>query len=468
MFKNLCFTLVFLTVLSSPALSKVQLPAVLSSNMVLQQQSKARLWGTARKSAKVTVITSWDKRAYTANSNADGNWEITVPTPSAGGPFQISFDDGEKTLLENILIGDVWVCSGQSNMGMRVRGGVNQPISNLHDIVLESNNPQVRVFTVANVTSPQPLNDVKGQWKLSNPENAMDFSAVAFLYAQNLQKFLKVPVGVIVTAWGGTPIRSWMSEASLKDFPEIPLTLSEKANPKDARVLYNAMIAPLTPLAIKGFLWYQGEADRNAPDTYERQMQAMVRAWRDAWKLGDLPFYYVQIAPWLYPGDHALAGALLREQQLKASKSVPNSGMAVAMDLGSDQTIHPPNKTDVAKRLAYLALSNTYGIKGIPSASPEFKELKIAGKEASLTFTNSEQGLYFKNKTSDNFEIAGADKVFHPAQASINNKGIVVKSDAVSNPVAVRYAFKNYVEGDLYNTYGLPASSFRTDDWKVQ
>ncbi len=450
-----------LLIISIQASAKVELPAVISHNMVLQQKSTANLWGKAKSSARVTVQPSWDSRKYTATADDKGNWKLAVNTPAAGGPYRITFDDGEITTLENILVGEVWVCSGQSNMVMRLKGGLNQPVNGLHEALLLSNNDQIRVFTVATASADNPATNVSGQWNISNPQNAMEFSAVGFWYAQLLQKYLKVPVGLIVSAVGGTPVRSWMSEESLKALPEARTDL----NGKKPEVLYNAMIAPLTPYRVKGFLWYQGEADRAAPALYARQLTAMIGQWRQVWNDPAMPFYSVQIAPWLYPGAPEYSAAALREQQLQTTREVTNSGIAITLDIGSNQTIHPPEKKIVAERLAYLALAKTYGVSGLPFAGPEYKAMAVTGNKVLLTFDHAEMGLYFKNATSANFEVAGADKIFHPAKATITAKGIVVESSNVSSPAAVRYAFRNFVIGDLYNNYGLPASSFRTDNW---
>ncbi|NEU07983.1 sialate O-acetylesterase [Flavihumibacter sp. R14] len=452
-----------LLIISSQALAKVELPAVISQNMVLQRNSTANLWGKAKNSARVTVQPSWDSRKYTATADDKGNWKLAVNTPAAGGPYRITFDDGEVTILENILVGEVWICSGQSNMAMRLKGNLNQPVNDLHEALLSSNNDQIRVFTVTTASADNPVQNVSGQWKISNPQNAMEFSAVGFWYAQLLQKYLKVPVGLIVSAVGGTPVRSWMSKESLKALPEARTEL----NGKKPEVLYNAMIAPLTQYSIKGFLWYQGEADRAAPNLYAQQLISMISHWRKVWNDTPLPFYSVQIAPWLYPGDPETAGAVVREQQLIAMRQDPNSGIVITLDLGSNQTIHPPEKKVVAERLAYIALAKTYGVMGLPFEGPEYKDMTVSGNKAVLTFEHADQGLYFKNTNSVNFEIAGADKVFHPAKATITAKGIQVESSSVKLPVAVRYAYKNFVVGDLYNNYGLPASSFRTDNWEL-
>lgn len=446
--------------------AKVEFPAVIGNNMVLQQNSNANLWGKAKASSKLTVFTSWDNKKYVVNTDAKGKWKLAVVTPKAGGPYQITFDDGDKAILDNILIGEVWVCSGQSNMVMPVKGYNNQPVFNVMPVVLESNNDEIRLFTVKTATAAEKQDDLSGDWKISNPQNAMDFSAAAYVYGQTLQKYLGVPVGLIVSAVGGTPIRAWTSAESLKEIPEITVKLGEKLTKNDPTVLYNAMIAPLTNYTARGFLWYQGENDRTTFDIYEKQMQVMVKSWRAVWGQGDLPFYYVQIAPWNYDGKHI--SPFLRESQLKASHSIPNVGMAVTMDIGSDRSIHPDNKVDVGKRLAYIALGNTYSVTGLPYLGPEYKDMQITGNKATLTFSNIGMGMYFTNKQSNNFEISGDNRVFYPAKATITSKGLVVESDKVAKPVAVRYAFKDFVVGDLFNNVGLPASSFRTDSWPIK
>jgi sialate O-acetylesterase len=446
--------------------AKIKLPSIISNNMVLQQQSNAALWGTANKNSKVVIVTSWNKKQYESKADADGNWRTKVVTPAAGGPFQISISDGEKTVLDNVLIGEVWVCSGQSNMEMTLRGN-SSPILNASEIILHADNPGLRLYKVGRASSLTPVTDTKGEWNEATSETAREYSALAFQFGQILQQKLKVPVGLILSSVGGTMIEAWMSPGSLKAFPQekIPLSLDTvKAPYKEATALFNGMISPLTSYAIKGFIWYQGESNRHEPELYEKLFPAMVTDWRKQWSLGDIPFYYVQIAPF-GSSDKTRSGPRLREAQLHAMKVIPNSGMVPAIDVGMENDIHFMDKTTLAQRLSYWALGKTYAIKGIQYYSPEFNSMKIDGNKAVLTFDHAPYLTSYR-KPLTLFEIAGNDKKFYPAKAEIKANQVIVQSDLVTRPMAVRYAYKEWVKGELYNNDGLPASSFRTDNWE--
>ncbi|MEO6914918.1 MAG: sialate O-acetylesterase [Chitinophagaceae bacterium] len=460
------FTFIFITACFT-AFGKVKLPSIINNNMVLQQQSNVALWGSATKSSKVVVVTSWNKKEYVSKADGKGDWSIQVSTPPAGGPYQVSISDGDKIVLDNVLIGEVWVCSGQSNMNMALRGN-SSPILGASEIILNADNPQLRLYHVGRATSLTPVTDTKGEWDASTSETAREFSALAFQFGQILQHRLKVPVGLILSTIGGTMIESWMSSNVLKAFPEvkIPLSLDTiKAPFKEPTALFNGMIAPLTRYNIKGFIWYQGESNRHEPELYEKLFPAMVADWRRLWGLGDIPFYYVQIAPF-GSSDKSGGGPRLREAQLTDMKIIPNSGMVPAIDVGMENDIHFMDKTTLAQRLSYWALGKTYGIKGIQYNFPEFSLLKIEGNKAVLTFDHAPYLTSYR-KPLTLFEIAGEDKRFYPAKADIKANQVIVQSTEVPKPVAVRYAYKEWVKGELYNNDGLPASSFRTDNWAI-
>lgn len=459
--------IILFLVLSLHASASITLPAVIGSNMVLQQKSDVALWGTATANARVTVITSWNKRQYTVKAGAAGAWKLKVQTPAAGGPYEITISDGMPVKLQNVLIGEVWLCSGQSNMEMPVKGFRNQPVLHAVDILAQADNPQIRLFRVPRNVSRVPVATCNASWEVSNAENVAEFSAVGYQFAQMLHEKLNVPVGIIETTWGGTVIEAWMDEQSLQPFAaeiKIPAADVQKPDRNDATALYNGMVTHLVGYGIKGVLWYQGEANRNRAAQYQRLMPAMVKAWRTAWDTGEWPFYYVQIAPYTYGGDKGETG-LLREAQLKALPRIPNAGMAVSMDVGEERNIHPPDKTIIAKRLFYWALAKTYGYKGVPYSGPMYKSMEVASDTVKLSFDYAANGLTTFGKPLSDFEVAGADKVFHPAGAWITNGGIYLKSNEVKTPVAARYAFGSWVVGTLFNTEGLPASSFRTDEW---
>lgn len=436
--------------------AKVILPPVIDHNMVLQQKTNAALWGKARPAAKVKITTSWNGKSYTVQAGSDSLWRVAVSTPAAGGPFSITFDDGEKLELKNILIGEVWVCSGQSNMSMPVRGFRNQPIEGSGDILLNAKNPSIRLFHVERQVSDRPQFDAKvRRWEEADVESVSEMSAVGYLFARIIQEKLDVPVGILFTSWGGTRIESWMSEPAAGG--------TAKLNQHTPAALYNAMIHPIEGFNIKGVLWYQGEANRKNYGEYAQLMQSMVPDWRQRWNCGEWPFYYVQIAPFKYDNDRR--SAFLREAQQQALELIPNSAMVVTADVGKEFSIHPPDKLTVAKRLAYCALARDYGVGQLPYQSPVYRSMKISKDIVNLTFDHAENGLYAGGKDLTLFEIAGEDKVFHPASAKITATGVRVWSDQVKNPVAVRYAFKDWFIGELFNTAGLPAAPFRTDNW---
>jgi len=463
---KIIFLVLFLAAIN--ASGKISLPSVISDNMVLQQKSKVALWGKAKINSRVRVTTSWNKQEYVSSADGNGSWKLLVATPSAGGPYEITFNDGEKLTLSNILIGEVWVCSGQSNMEMPVKGFGNQPILNANEILLDADNPQIRLIRYERALTRTPEYDSKStSWQVSDAQNAKDFSAVGYQFAQILQRKLKVPVGIIMSTWGGTKIEAWMTGNSLKQFPEIVIPAvadTTRINKNDPTVLFNGMINPFLGYGIKGVIWYQGEQNRSNPQIYDRLMVSMVKEWRSLWNRGDFPFYYVQIAPFHYK-DRIGPANLLREAQLKASTQIPNSGMVVSMDVGAENFIHPPDKTTISKRLAYWAIANDYGMKGLPFASPVFKSMTVDKDIANLSFDHAENGLSSFGKPLSAFEIAGEDKIFYPANAKITGKGVSLQSEQVKVPVAVRYAFKDWVIGDLFNTEGFPASPFRTDNW---
>ena len=445
----------------------LDLPSLWSDHMVLQQKSDVLLWGTSKKGEHIDIITSWDSREYKTRAQPDGSWQLKVRTPSAGGPYQIEINADSSIILKDILIGEVWVCSGQSNMEMPMKGYASQPVLGSNDAILNSANNNIRYFNVERKASLSKETDCKGEWKISNPENVPEFSAVAYFFGKNLNKVMDVPIGLVHASWQGSPIDSWVDSITLKSLSDEPIIdqASNTVNRRTPNALFNGMINPLLNYTIKGAIWYQGESDRCSPAKYQRFFPAMIRSWRSLWK-SNFSFYYVQIAPFRFKEDCNMAW--IREVQLKSMDIVDNTGMVVTMDIGDHDTVHPPDKQTVGNRLAYWALSETYDIAGIGYCGPIFKSMEIRKEIAELRFDYAENGFSSFGKTISGFEIAGEDRVFYPASASIAVKSncIEVKSDSVSKPVAVRYCWQNYAEGTLYNTAGLPASPFRTDRWK--
>lgn len=448
---------------ATDAKAKVKLPAVLSSGMVLQQQSYVKLWGTANAKGKVTVTTSWDGKSYQTAAGPDGRFAINVKTPAAGlTPYAVTFDDGERTVLENVLIGEVWLCSGQSNMDMRVAGRYGDPVIGSLDAVATSANTAIRMFTVGSKMDNKPHDDCKGRWDEASPATVPDFSATAYFFARKLNEVLGVPVGILHASYGGSRVEAWMSAeavAPYKDMPEV----------NNASILYNGMMSPLVGYAIRGCLWYQGEANIDQPDLYTRLLPDLVSDWRTKWGVGEFPFLYAQIAPFAYRKGDAKGqnSAYLREAQVKCLSLIANSDMITLSDIGDARTIHPMEKQTVGNRFAYMAMERVYGFAGFSATAPQYKSMSVEGNKVTLSFDNAERGLTSFRKPLKDFEVAGADRVFHPASASFGRdmKTVVVSSSEVSAPVAVRYAFKDYFEGSLFGPWGIPVSSFRTDDW---
>ncbi len=469
-------TFIFILAAGTKTHGEIKLPSIFGNNMVLQQQAEVKLWGKATAQKTVTVTTSWNNRKYNGKSGSDGTWSLKIATPQAGGPYQITVSDGNRLVLDNVMIGEVWFCSGQSNMGMALKGGLNMPVFNSNAYIASSVNKSIRLFTVGRKTSLEPLSELQGVWKECEPETASGFSAVAYFFGEMLQRTLKVPVGLINSSWGGTTIEAWMGENGIRKFDFVTFpekTETEKLNekwPKNPSILFNGMVNPIKEFSIRGVIWYQGEDNVRRPGQYMKLMQGLVENWREKWGIGNFPFYYVQIAPFEYgPNNYGpdINSAFLREAQLKASSTIINSGMVCLLDAGEKDNIHPGNKKVVGERLAYLALSETYGMKGIQFSGPVLEEMVIEGRLVNLTFDHAENGLTSFGKELENFEVAGKNKLFYPAKAFITREGITLFSEMVAEPVAVRYAFLDTAFASLFNKRGLPASSFRTDDWPV-
>ena len=460
-----------------PLKAEVKLPAFFDDGMVLQQQTEVHLWGwvdkfydgTANKT--VTVTTSWDGKSYKTKSDGDGRFEVTVRTPVAGGPYEITYNDGMQRRLRNVLIGEVWLCSGQSNMEMQMKGFKGQPVEGAAEELLYCNDTQLRLFYAKRGARLQPQRDAAGKWKEANAESVRDFSAAAYYFGKALRRTLGVPVGLICTSFGGSACEAWMKADWLKAFPKVQQTITEEdvkqKNQRCPTALYNGQLAPLIGYGMKGVIWYQGEDNVPRYDFYAPLFARMIQGWREEWHQGDFPFYYCQIAPY----DYSLIGwgqynsALLREQQQQVETLVPNARMAVLMDAGLKYGIHPRKKQQAGERLATLALSNTYGVKGLPEFAV-YKEVEFKGDTAVIAFDRSKEWVYFQNgPTSPNFEVAGSDRVFYPATKvwTSRNRVYVVCND-VKTPAAVRYAFHDWADGDLMHD-GLPVSSFRTDHW---
>lgn len=647
--------ILFGVILTSAVWADVKLPAIFGDHMVLQQNESVTVWGWAEPGEKVSVKGSWSSSAKSTKANKDGTWSVKMKTPKAGPTVSLTVSGANEIVINDILLGEVWLCSGQSNMEYTpAMLGDEQNLK----AVAESTNPQIRLFSVEDKFSVKPEDDCAGTWQLCNPDTVKDFSAIGYYYGKKLNDELGVPVGLISSNWGGTVAEAWTRDEALEPFEQFSSALSylkdpestkeqlekdyavslaqwekqvaeidpgtqegwyQKAidetgwtemkqpqrwsdsdtelrdfdgivwfrrttnlpptwaridlemnfgpiddidtvwvngvkigsttqswttprkyiipasaltvgpnviavriidnqgdggftsnDPNDMRIgpigapanrsatlantwkykistrnrapdapksgvytdqntptaLYNGMIAPLTPFRIAGVIWYQGESNCSFPILYRKLFPAMIKDWRKQWKISNLPFYYVQIAPYDY--GSTTSSQALREAQMMTLDAVKNVGMAVTMDIGAENNIHPTNKTDVGDRLARWALAKTYKKKDIVYSGPVYDKMKTKEGKIVITFDYDDGGLVAKGGGLTDFQIAGEDQVFVPAKAVIDGDTVVVSSDAVKDPVAVRYGWSNWVEGSLFNKAGLPASSFRTDDWPLE
>lgn len=469
------FNLIALLLFVFVSNAEVKLPAIFSDNMLLQQNSVVNIWGKATANKTVIIKSSWSKNSIKTTADASGNWKAVLKTPKADGKaYTLSFIEEKELTIKNIILGELWFCSGQSNMEMPMKGFKNQPIEGANMDILKSTNPNIRLFTVKRNSTIERQTDVSGQWTQASPESVKEFSATGYYFGRLLNQTLNVPVGLVVSAWGGSCVEAWMSEDMLRAFPSIKIPKSEtdiKEKNRTPTTLYQAMIHPLLGLSIKGFIWYQGESNYDRANTYRDLFSTMVEGWRKNWAQKDtIPFYFCQIAPYDYSiitekGKEVINSAYLREAQLKAEAMIPKSGMAVLLDAGLKEGIHPTKKQIAGERLALLALTKSYGLSGIASESPLYKGVEIHGDTAMVSFDRAPMWIYAKNNESKLFTVSGEDRVFHPAKAWIVRSKIYVKSEEVKRPVAIRYAFENYVDGDLFSTEGLPISSFRSDNW---
>lgn len=446
--------------------AKVEVASIFSNNMVLQQQMDVNIWGTASPNQKVTIKPTWSSVIFSTTSDKDGKWKTPIATPEAGGPYLIKISDGEETVLSNILIGEVWICSGQSNMEMPVQGFLGQPTNrSLETIAKAGNYPDIRFISLPQTDSPQPLSDCNTTWKVSSPENIPPLSANAYFFAKMLNEILHVPVGIVVSCWGGSSIESWMSPEALQSVDGWDRKQAEARKKIQQRpsLLYNGMITPINKFRAKGFLWSQGEGNVQNYKLYAQLKVAMVKQWREEWEDPDMPFYFVMSAP----GKGHKGKPFLVEQQIKCLDLIPNSGIVLTTDLGREFEYHYPQADIVGERLAILALSETYQIKGFPAHGPLLESVVIENGRATVTYRDTPLGLCPVGYNITGFEMAGTDRKFYPAKAQIVAKEakVIVECEKVPQPVAVRYAFHTWYETNLMNTFGLPAQPFRTDNW---
>ncbi len=486
-----------------PVQADVKLPAVFSDHMVLQREKPIAVWGWADDGEKVTVRLGGAEATAEAKG---GKWSLLLPRQKAGGPLKLEVRGKNQLEFNDVLVGEVWVCSGQSNMEwpLRLSFESQQAIAN-------SGNSQIRLLTVPKLKANEPVQDLKAQWMECGPGTVTNFSAVAYFFGRDLQKSLGVPIGLIHTSWGGSPAEGWTREEILAENQvykaeildsyqdqvksaqaeiekwEAEKAAAEKEGKKITRnrpglpfwkpaELYNGMIAPLLPFSIQGAIWYQGESNAGRAYQYRSLFADMIANWRHDFGQGDFPFLFVQLAPWDKSKKRDVAEitkapvesdwAELREAQVWAAKVLPNVGMAVITDVGDKDDIHPTKKEPVGGRLALAARTIAYGEK-IVSSGPSYRSLAIEGNQAILSFDDVGRGLEARGGSLQGFAIAGADRKFVWATAEIQGDKVVVSSPDVPHPVAVRYGWADFPVVNLFNKEGLPASPFRTDSFPM-
>jgi len=445
--------------------ANIRVPAVIGSHMVLQQKSEVRIWGWCDVSEQVKLKANWDTSTYTTTGSTSAKWEIKISTPDAGGPYQIAIQGNNRIILDDVLIGEVWICSGQSNMEMSMGWGLPYK-----DEAANATDKNIRFFNIPRTTADYPQDDARAEWVVCNPEDMKKFSAVAYFFGKSLRQNLDVPVGLIEAAWGGTPAEAWTPIDAINSNSVVKEAAAKLSpvpwGPVVPAAIYNAMIYPVTKYSITGAIWYQGEANVKGASTYSDLLTTLINSWRKSWQK-DFPFYYVQIAPYAGYGDSS-SSAFLREAQTK-TLTTPKTGMVVITDLVDNiSDIHPKMKKEVADRLANYALAETYGKKDIVYKSPLYRGMRIEKDKVLVFFDNAEKGLISRGDALSEFYIAGTDKNFVPANAKIDRDSVIVWSKKVKVPAAVRFAFRNGAQPNLFSKEGLPVNPFRTDDWDVQ
>ena len=472
------FLMVAVTIaIAITAQAKVKLPHLIADNMVIQQNSQVRLWGWDKPGLTIKVSTSWNNEVSTVKVGDDGEWITTVKSPAASySPLQISFDDGETTsVVNNVLAGEVWVCAGQSNMEMPVKGFGNCPVQDYNKVVIDAAQSKgVRSIKIPSVMSMTPLDDAHADWRQCSPQTVGEFSATGYFFARLVSRALDIPVGLIEANKGGSRVESWLDKDNLVKYTDEPLdsaTIVKKFSWDYHRPLLwgNGTFHPILNYTVKGIIFYHGCSNVGNPgNQYSDRLALLVKQWRRDFKEGDIPFYFVQIAPYYYDNINGDWGAKLREQQYRASQIIPNSDIVCTNDCVypyETQQIHPCQKEKVGERLGFIALNKQYGMKTIICDSPTFKDMKISRDTVYVQLNGLSEGIS-RYEDIQGFEMAGADKKFYKANAYYYwTKGIIVTCPQVKKPVAIRYCFKNFQLGNVANQGGMPLFPFRTDNW---
>ncbi len=450
-----------------PVVAEVKLPGLFADHMILQRDVAAPLWGTAAPGQRVTVTLAGEGPKTTVADRA-GKWSVRLDAKPAGGPWTLTVQadgDAKPIELHDVFRGEVWLCSGQSNMEMAVADTIHAAQE-----IAGDDFPKIRIARVGQKFADTPQDACEVNWRTCQRQNISGCSAVAYFFARDIHRALGVPIAMIDASWGGTPIQTWVRLKTQQDIPELKTLVEQFAGSmvsphQRPAVCYNGMIAPLQPYAIRGVLWYQGETNGNVPgaESYGLFLKTLITSWRTEWAEGDFAFLYVQLPSFGKPAE-ARYWPLLREAALQ-NLALPNTGMAVTRDIGDPFDVHPKNKRDVGKRLARWALATTYGKKLVPSG-PLYQAMRAEKGRIVIRFTHVGDGLLAQGgEPLQGFVVAGADKRFVPAEARMEGTSVVVSSPRVASPVAVRYAWSASADGNLYNRERLPASPFRTDDW---
>lgn len=437
--------------------SEILLPAVFADHMVLERQSKVAVWGWSNSAETIKINGSWNGDTVTTKASAEGYWMAELPTGAAGGPYTLTIKGNSETkTLTDVMLGEVWLCSGQSNMEFTANWGLD----NKQAEVAKADFPGIRFFHVPKRGAPYPQEFTKASWVTCTPQTMPNQTAVGYYFARLLHQTLHVPVGIIESDWGGSSAEVWIRPDRISTHNHFD---ENGWVPVKPGVLYNGMIYPVVPYGIAGVLWYQGETNTTFADNYAVVLDSLVTGWRRDFKK-DVPFYYVQIAPFAYDSTKQPA-YILREQEDLAQQLIPNSGMVSIGDIAGDiHDIHPKNKLDVGERLARYALAETYNHPIGPYKNPTLKSAQTSGNKIILTVANADGGLITTDKNIPNFQIAGEDGQYVTAKADIKGDKIEVTSPQVSAPLTVRYCFTNSAVPTIFSKNGhLPLAPFRTD-----